>query len=441
MATKRKKKDFIAIPPKVEGYFTWNDSSLELEFNQTSRGGKVPHPLLNAADETQDFLHHSSFDPNQMLPPNCQKSKLLPFNWPRHYETLGFISLEDVKAVAIDLLVAKKLKEGNQKVSKEFEVCAMNEVFVSLLVCMLRYFERFFEKHDCEEQVKKSNFICPSKAEVQRLERATISMLEARNIVAAQYCKLLLGNGLENVHHMRCGERRISNSHRDLNLFEEIYSFITFFIWVAFGRRKYKLVSKEVGHLLRGDPFNPVNQPAMQKDGQHNNQKLNNNKSDKKTEKRPPIATIVKLRSTFITSILPTSKEKEKHLHEKTSGIKLHKLSPKEYENIFNNKTFYLKPGDKVGIIGDSYDHYNIADLTMIEDDNSDSSILSKDSSDIIIDQPSRVMSPNGTRQLLHRGAFSRPTTAASKTTHDETNKESYAYEYTACEDSCTIEK
>jgi len=266
-------------------------------------------------------------------------------------------------------------------------------------------------------------------------------MLEARNIVATQYSKLLLGNGLENVHHMRCGERRISNSQRDLNLFEDIYSFITFFIWVAFGRQKYKLVCKEVGHLLRGDPFNPVNQPAMQRDGQYDNQKLKNSKSDKKTEKRPPIATIVKLRSTFITSILPTSKDID--LHEKISGIVLHKLSTKEYKNIFNNKTFYLKPGDRVGIIGDSYDRYNIADLTIIGDDNSDSSNLSKDSSDIIVDQQSIIMSPNGTRQLLHRGAFSRKTTAASKTNHNEANKEykEYTYEYTACEDSCTVEK
>ena len=139
MATKKKKKEYIAIPPKVEGYFTWNDTSLELEFNQTSMGRKVPHPLLNATDEVQDFLHQQkSFDPSQMLPANCQKSKLMPLNWPRHYESLGYISFEDVKAVSIDLLVAKRQKEGHHKISKEFEVCALSEVFNSLLVCMLR---------------------------------------------------------------------------------------------------------------------------------------------------------------------------------------------------------------------------------------------------------------------------------------------------------------
>jgi len=443
MATKKKKKEYIAIPPKVEGYFTWNDTSLELEFNQTSMGRKVPHPLLNATDEVQDFLHQQkSFDPSQMLPANCQKSKLMPLNWPRHYESLGYISFEDVKAVSIDLLVAKRQKEGHHKISKEFEVCALSEVFNSLLVCMLRYFERFFEKHDCEEQVNKSHFICPSKAEVQRMQRATKSMVESRNIVAAQYCKLLLGTGLENVHHMKCGERRISNSHRDLNLFEEIYSFITYFIWVAFGRRKYKLLYKEVGHLLRGDPFNPVYQPAHQKYIQQNNHsQLKNNKLTKNLEKRPPIATIIKMRSTFVTSILPTSRKKEKYLQEKISDINLQKLTTKEYESLFNNNTYYLKQGDKIGIIGDSYDRYNIADLTMIEYDNSESTILSHDSSDIILDQPSRIMSPNGIRQQLHRGAFSRPTTAASKNTHEEPIKENYTYEYTTCEDSYTVEK
>jgi len=399
-------RENLEIPPLVKGYFTWNDHDLGLDFVSTS-SDKTDHPLLHS--HTKDA--RASFNPNKLLPAHViagLPSTLMVYH-PRDKDKENrFVQIKDVRSIAVDLLIADHYDRGIKSISKDFQWLVMNESFENLLVTLLEYFETFFQQVDHNKHLAETTFLHPSRAEVEKMETTRCQLMKCRQSVAQQYCVLLLGINMPDTHHLGCGKERSSQTHRDQRLFEEAYTFFTYFVWVAFRRRDFKTIFIEVGEMLRSDTFNPAYQRIYQR--------MFYDLADKNDQpfhlsKRPPITSIIHQRSEAMTSLLPTPKETMKSGGHCKNPIK---------QNL--TQKYVIMPGRKLGIIGESFELFNRIDLTpkdakQIEDGSEVSD--QKSGNDIKQDNkmPIRhpLKSPSKIRLVKRRKAFSRATTAEKR--------------------------
>lgn len=420
-----KQKEALKIPPIVKGYFMWNENSFGLDFVQTS-SGKGIHPLLDPANEANRTTGRS-FDHNSSLPSHAmnQTSRSRIGAHPRGKEST-IVSLQDVKAVAINLLITDRLQRGYHNLSKYFDSILTTENFESLLIYLLRYFECFFQRLDLKQRLNESTFLHPSKAELNQAEKNRSNLIKARQSIAEQYCALVLGIGMTDLHHMGCGQKRNSNSYRDKNLFEEIYSFFTFLVWVTFGRRNYQLIFTEVGDLLRSETFNPANQRVYKRmfnKLETSASKKELNIKDKKLfrlPKRPPITSIINQRSKVLSTLLPSSKEQASYLYgqSQNSTMQLKDIPKNEFANLFSlHEAPTINPGERLGIIGASFELYNRKDLTLLETEEEKSTITTQQNEkNLLLDNPPKVVLPKISSKNHQKRAFSRVTTAEGKT-------------------------
>merc|ERR1712108_62554 len=101
-------------------------------------------------------------------------------------------------------------------------------------------------------------YIEPSVHEVQELAESCERMCVAQKLLGRAYCILVLGLGLDEQHHMECGQSRVSKTYTDRSMFETFYSFCTFVVWITFRRKEFECIKKEIGRTLRSDTFNPA---------------------------------------------------------------------------------------------------------------------------------------------------------------------------------------
>ena len=73
--------------------------------------------------------------------------------------------------------------------------------------------------------------------------------------LARIYCMLILGLGSTEYHHMMGGKKRVSCGFKDRGIFETLYPFCTFFVWITFKRRDYEIIHHEIGRMLRSEAF------------------------------------------------------------------------------------------------------------------------------------------------------------------------------------------
>jgi len=95
-----------------------------------------------------------------------------------------------------------------------------------------------------------------SPEEKKRIVIAQTNLAKSLKSLARYYCKLILGLGTAEYHHMNGGRKRASSGFRDRGIYETLYPFCIFFIWITFKRRDYELIRKEIGRLLRSESFN-----------------------------------------------------------------------------------------------------------------------------------------------------------------------------------------
>ena len=76
---------------------------------------------------------------------------------------------------------------------------------------------------------------------------------------------LLCYAGLElpELHHMECGNSRVSSLYKDRNQYEKLYTFCTYIVWVCFKRREMEAIKREIGRILKSDFFNPHARPQV----------------------------------------------------------------------------------------------------------------------------------------------------------------------------------
>ncbi|KAL4237778.1 hypothetical protein ACF0H5_002490 [Mactra antiquata] len=219
----------------------------------------------------------------------------------------------------------------------------------------------------------------PSLSEKQAYADSLVKLKEAEKYLGQAYCVLVLGLGLEDEHHMICGMSRVSATDKDRAMFETLYSYCTFVVWIAFRRKDFEAVKKEVGRMLRSDTFNPairVKNAPEEKDPDKKEEKTDGKKEVKIEKKitpaeyrrlhpkRPAIKSIIYQRSPAIVAILPSPKE-EAHWLFKTrrplSPNSLGKIGHEEEDekNSTDKSCFIIeKRNFKIGIIGDPLSQY-----------------------------------------------------------------------------------
>ncbi|XP_060559835.1 protein phosphatase 1 regulatory subunit 36-like [Ruditapes philippinarum] len=173
----------------------------------------------------------------------------------------------------------------------------------------------------------------PSLSEKQAYADSLVKLQAAEKYLGRAYCVLVLGLGLEEQHHMSCGISRVSSTDKDRAMFETLYSFCTFVVWITFRRKDFEAVKKEVGRMLRSDTFNPAI-------------RVKNAPEEKETEK------------------------KEEKSGEGKKEIKIEKkITPAEYRRL---QPVIDKRNFKIGILGDSLSQYNPVTLSPMGAENED---------------------------------------------------------------------
>jgi protein phosphatase 1 regulatory subunit 36 len=332
----------------------------------------------------------------------------------------SYITINDVKNVALDLVEADASKEGLPVSSSFREVIATNH-FDNFLITLLRYFKCFFASIH-QQNNSKSKFLQPSKAELKAVIETEQQLLETKRQVGQAYCALILGIGLEATHHMGCGSLRVSSTHQDKRMFENVYLFCVMFIWVSFKRQEFDRVRSEVGDMLRSKPFNPTNKKPLvfkktQVDGDFNPKRSSTNIVRKdRSEKRPAIMTVIHQRSTALSSLLPLPKEKSKYLFQPfaSNNIKKNQSATNQQELLsFDSllKQHELENNEVVGIIGEPMDLFNIDDLTPKNTESDDDDSKRENGS---IAMPGTI-TPNNRRNVSRHSGISRITTEDEK--------------------------
>lgn len=296
------------------------------------------------------------------------------------------VLLDDIKSVALDMMCEVEL------VPETFEELLRAEQFDIFLLHLLSYFGCFFEKIT-QENKKNPMYIEPSlsekKAYANTLERVEV----AQKLLGRSYCILVLGLGLDKLHHMECGTSRVSTTHKDRSIFETFYTFCTFVVWITFRRKEFEVIKKEIGRMLRSDTFNPAirvkyapdehrdseqKEKKSAKDG-HALDKLSPAEYRRLHPRRPPIKSIINQRSPAIVSILPSPKEEADWLFRRTGGLSPTSLAKyghedEELEEVverFKDLAIDVKKF-RAGILGEPYSLFNPVTLTPLGADNED---------------------------------------------------------------------
>ncbi|PAA76667.1 hypothetical protein BOX15_Mlig020145g1 [Macrostomum lignano] len=267
------------------------------------------------------------------------------------------ITLADVKRVALAMM-----QEANQKVNSPwFQEIRLTKAFDDFLMTLLLHFHWFFEKRTLDCKVYPAN-VHKSRHEIQEYEDICVKVSSTEKVIGRSYCALILGQGVADTHHMAAGDSRVSATKNDREMFETLYSFCSYVVWLTFKRREFDKIEKEMGRIFWSDTFNlAMREKNYQTDenGNEKNRKLTPAEYRRMHPKRPAINDIVNQRSPALASILPRPKEGASWLY--TAKKDFEKFSqeasgPKEAE---------LRPDPvKFGILGDMMSLYNPDTLT-----------------------------------------------------------------------------
>lgn len=381
--------------PLRKGHFEWNDIQNRLEFVSHDRSPDVSDK--NKRYKAYNNYHMQTVGKDRLTP---NKSGNLDFRTQVLQARKGSprligrstlkakVTLDDIKAVALNFLSNKE----EEKVSISFRQLVSTMQFNNLLKALLQYFYYFFDELEQDLKANKTSYLEPSKAERKALAEVRKQMVIAKRQLGRSYCALLLGlGGLDKQHHMGCGKQRVSSTHRDKQMFENLYAFCTFVVWIAFRRRDFDRIQSEVGNMLRSPAFNPATRPKFGDMAQTLNipekknvkehtdlsihrrieellsmplpviEKLTPAQHRRKFGKRTAIMEAIHQRSTALVSLLPLPREQAIYLFSPLPHPRQHK--PAIPDDIFTDKSLLypvtIVPDEMLGIIGEPRDLFD----------------------------------------------------------------------------------
>ncbi|KAK3093757.1 hypothetical protein FSP39_019782 [Pinctada imbricata] len=300
---------------------------------------------------------------------NHPKSPHAPIKQTTEHTT---VTLEDVKGVALTTT------SDGDNISEAFDGIFGTDQFENFLMHLLRYFHCFFDKLHQEHKINTTTYIEPSLSEKKAYEDACEKLKVAHRLLGQSYCMLVLGLGLEPQHHMSCGQSRVSSTLKDRSMFETLYRFCEFFVWIAFRKKEYDNIRKELGCLLRSDTFNPAIRVKNAPD-----EKDLKEKKEKEEKKLTPAEyrRLHPQRSPAIVAVLPSPKEEANWLFRTRNPLSAVELSrigreDSDLEELMDpgvEESIYIdKKNFKIGIIGEPLAQFNLQTLSPLGAENED---------------------------------------------------------------------
>ncbi|XP_054758372.2 protein phosphatase 1 regulatory subunit 36-like [Lytechinus pictus] len=281
-----------------------------------------------------------------------------------HKEKDKTVTLQRVKSVALFML-----NEVNFS-TESFEICLYElDQFDEFLLGLLNYFSSYFDRLVVENKPKQMTTE-PSFAEQAAMAEITERMDVAQRHLAQSYCILILGLGLQDHHHMGSGTQRQSSTKKDREIYETLYKFCVYLVWLVFRRKDHDLINKELGRILRSDVFNPAlrvkNSP--EEDIENEEELLRDisfvpaitpAERRRQNRDRPSITNIIKTRSPVLKSLIPTPKEANEYLFGKMTLDASGKSQTPDSNKTLAGRgrpTFFKK---NIGIIGEPLNLFN----------------------------------------------------------------------------------
>ncbi|CAI9582866.1 unnamed protein product, partial [Staurois parvus] len=288
------------IPKPTPGHWYWKEDTKTLEFSKTSNTSLRRMPECTELDKVTKSPRLGRIPDNR-----C-------------------VTLDDVKGAALNML-----EEQERNCIASFALGARNHLLNDFLMALLNYLSCFLEKHsDKQPKSLMSRMIILEKKDEADVKMRTEIALKH---FAHMYCILVLGEGMNDQHHLGCG-KRTSFTKQERIFYESLYNYSVKVAWVVFRRKELNLIQEEVGRLLRSNTFNPAlrKKDAPSEPGKN----LSVKKTSKKTAmyaekgrlptKRPAIHDIVTQRSPVLSSLIPSPKEKARYLFQQ------HELHPQK---------------------------------------------------------------------------------------------------------------
>lgn len=362
-------------PSTLSKRWTWNSDTGSLE--QVSTGVNLGDKNAINLSKRQKAKAASNvrFSDRQKMTPKiprmntnilCSKMKSMtsPTNKINRNENRP-ITLADVKHVAYDLLL-----DEFPEMPQPFKDCYGTEQFESFLMTLLYYFEAYFELQNLENKPKPMATE-PSAAEKLVISSAVGKQTAAQKLLAGKYCTLILGLGTQEQHHMACGKQRKSYTKRDRSLYETLYTFSSYVVWISFKRKDIQVIVQEIGRQFRSDAFNPAARPVYNNDFKLASDLTKQEDPDfnlapysvRQRQKRPAIKSIVNQRSPVLVSLLPTSKEASPWLLDRRKGLIRALGEIDDLEDVSASLPL------KIGIIGEAINGFNRITLAPFGDE------------------------------------------------------------------------
>lgn len=318
------------------------------------------------------------------------------------------VTLDDVKDVAHGSLL-----EG-ENVPITFEGIYNAEEFDNFLMHLLIYFHCFIDKLEREEKIRNvAEYIEPSIKEREEYASACEKLKIAQKMLGQSHGIMVLGLGMQSEHHMSCGKSRVSSTLRDRHVFEVVYKFCLFVVYITFKRKlPQDVIRKEIGRMLRSDTFNPAirvkqtpdakdqrssmlikramkemkdkSVPIKERKGISDLQevfKFNAAEYRRNHPRRPAIKSIIHQRSPALVAVLPSASENAEWLFRRSRPLSPNSLSKigreEEGEEELDESDNTLdqtieKKTFKVGIIGDPKNLYSTDKLMPVGGENED---------------------------------------------------------------------
>ncbi|KAM3920361.1 protein phosphatase 1 regulatory subunit 36 [Leptodactylus fuscus] len=371
----------LQITKAPPGKWYWKEDTKTLEFTRRA--------------DTYFRWVHGSKSPERSNPDRNTKS---PKQKKIQHE---FVTLEDVKRVALNLI------EEQERLCLTFGFSSIfrSQQLDDFLMSLINYLHCFLVK---QSRIKQPKSFLPRPKVLEEEEMAVLNKTteSAMKHLAFKYSILVLGEGMDQQHHLACGKGRASATLRDRRFFECLYSFCIQVAWVVFRRKKLEAIEEEVGRILRTNNFNPALRlkdamPSRNLSG--NKKKMATYANDRKTNtKRPPIKKIITQRSPVLSSLIPTPKERSLYLFQQ------HELHPKGTEQLDVEERLDYNIPVCIGIIGEPMRQFHFHDLTPFGLDEEEEPDLENSASSLDFHSPVR---PTTGRQSQ---VISRATTEAA---------------------------
>lgn len=383
------------------GRWTWNDNLNGLEFISATQTVDRADKKYKEKRQTKDNRGSSGcgYSRQGRVKPISHRSPTRQGIRQTHDHTT--VTLDDVKEVA------KYMLSEVEPIAPTFEQMFSTPQLDEFLVLLLNYFHWYFDRLSREANPNPVH-IETSLAEKKYLAEMKVKLESAQKQLGRAYGVLILGIGMCNEHHMSCGKSRVSNTYKDRSMYETMYSFCTFVVWIAFRRREHDILKREINRMLRTDTFNPVLR-IKNADSSAGEDELESKLSPAEYRRtqgnRPPIKSIVTQRSVALVSILPLPREEADWLFKRSgtlSPTSLGKigqeedLSEEQMELEFKHLNFDMQ-NLNVGIIGEPLDQFNLLTLTPLDEEIDDrrNTLQAKLSNVVTMSAPDTSASPD----------------------------------------------